>query len=317
MSLVARAAGTAAVLVWLQIVTQAGNPVSQRYQQWEVDERDKQYTFLHISKCGGASFIAQAMNMSHTVVNEAGWTSRKMKPTSQNIPYFGKFYPPTPQGAEEGFLWQKHLFPDAFNLVLLRDPRSHVLSLYKECRYNWWGERAWETARKNKKPWTQGTQVEGLHGWLTQYQDHPESYVQCYHPWNYQARALSSDDKSPHNAKEGALEPDRESVMKSYFDMDWVGLTNFYHESKCLLVYRLSANGAVSNYLDDKCRCSPDGTAPPLHEARVTHELPGKGKMESRVPMTPDLAAKIDSITASPTLIGISLPSRSRIFWRK
>lgn len=179
---------------------------------------------------------------------------------------FDVFRPNRTSGVERGVLFDRRRFPGAIYMTHLRDPRSHVLSMYKECRYvrgagcvplsevmimaglatgcvrharsqritaackpvhrmsiivhvtcdavhtkcvrllhllyvpalilsaqtwvgygictlnryNRWGLKVWHEAAVQGKPWTQGTQVEGLESFVSYYQTKPSEWLNCY-----------------------------------------------------------------------------------------------------------------------------------------
>lgn len=100
----------------------------------------------------------------------------------------------------------------------------------------------------------------------------------CYHPANFQARALSCDNPpgskltpgdwagGAHNvlpssnrsqrgrsgagadgaaaAMRGELEPEVAVVIEAFWSLSWAGITEFYHASKCLLFARIRTSSA-------------------------------------------------------------------------
>lgn len=91
----------------------------------------------------------------------------------------------------------------------------------------------------------------------------PDAY-HCYHPANYQSRALSSIvAENPHTVVEDVYEPNQSIVNRTYWDMDWVSLTSFFHESKCILYHRIhkATEGnnqsplIIQEYLEQTCHC--------------------------------------------------------------
>jgi hypothetical protein len=60
----------------------------------------------------------------------------------------------------------------------------------------------------------------------------------CHHPSNMQSRQLTTKKDSAHGVR-GILslytnEPNFEATNMTYWKMDWVALTEFYHKSKCV-----------------------------------------------------------------------------------
>ena len=104
---------------------------------------------------------------------------------------------------------------------------------------------------------------------------------------NYQARALTSSTHQPHTVEiddkgNRIYEPSIEATLGSYFDEDWVGITNFFHESRCLLLGRLVQEDPTG-YFNTKCRCNDDGNAPPANEKRTVHMTRGNKKVHSEL----------------------------------
>ena len=68
----------------------------------------------------------------------------------------------------------------------------------------------------------------------------------CYHPANFQTRALTctggptkADGGGAHNVMRDAsgvaeTEPDVAAAIEAYWSLSWVGIAEFYHASKCL-----------------------------------------------------------------------------------
>ena len=153
--------------------------------------RSAPFSFVHISKCGGATFIA--------------WAHR------QESPLFPKgFYPENVSNQEHGAVFDIRERPDHVRLILLRSPRAHMLSMFKECRYNKWGMRVWAKQETEGRPSVphNGTHLADFKEWI-EYYWHPlqKPFLGCYNPWNYQSRYLVSDAESPHNVVSVGYEP--------------------------------------------------------------------------------------------------------------
>ena len=114
-------------------------------------------------------------------------------------------------------------------------------------------------------------------------------------PWNFQARVLTSNRRKAHAVERGVFEPDLNATIRSYFRLDYVGLTNFFHESRCLLLHRLAyKTESLTRFFNKTCRCNADGTAPRAHEEHVIH---GAATVHSDTPLSAELEAKIDRLT--------------------
>jgi len=86
-----------------------------------------------------------------------------------------------------------------------------------------------------------------------------DDYYNCYHPANYQSRAFVTDAELPHTARnEGELIPNVTLAKQTYLYNDWVAITDFFHESKCLLYYRVEPRTVtMQDYLVQSCHCKP------------------------------------------------------------
>jgi hypothetical protein len=211
-------------------------------------DRSRRFSFVHISKTGGSSWI------------------RELK-TTANLP---KLYPVAEEGLEHSVSYQnrQHTYDHlSYHVTSFRSPRHHVWSLWSECRFDDWGV----AVRTNDFPGN-GTDaagdVEDFAKWINRFVDNETQTLRkdkisrkdsfgCYHPANYQSRPLVSVDKNPHrpaSAKE--LVPDTTISNQTYWFMDWVAIAEFYHESKCLLFHRMVPKSEeMQNYLNETCHC--------------------------------------------------------------
>mmetsp|Transcript_9192 Transcript_9192/g.27140 ORF Transcript_9192/g.27140 Transcript_9192/m.27140 type:complete len:312 (-) Transcript_9192:351-1286(-) len=231
----------------------------------------RQFSFLHISKAGGSTFIKWARD-SHL---------------------FPSLYPNLIAGQEHGYLFDRDLRPMAQRLVLLRSPRAHVLSMFKECRYNKWGISLW--TRGGSKVPHNGTHQHDFEQWVNWYL-HPlnKTWLGCYQPWNYQARAMTSSSKNPHNiGAPDTYEPSIDKALTLYLETEWVGITDFYDESLCLLLSRLKTEAAAVRF-SESCRCSED--AKPI--LGITEPVTHGSVSSTDVDVYPELAVKMDRLTA-------------------
>ena len=228
------------------------------------------FSFIHISKAGGSTFIRWAH------------ASR----------IFPRFHPEAETGDEEGYFYDRAARSTAQRLVLLRSPRAHVLSMFKECRYDAWGVKLWKS-NQSQVP-HEGTHQHDFERWLDWYV-HPlnKAWLGCYQPWNYQARAMTSWSSSPHyiSAIE-TYEPSVDKALTSYLETDWVGITDFYDESLCLLLSRFRTQAAAVLF-SKSCQCA-NHPRPVLGPTKIaTH-----GSVSSTdVDIHPVLAVKMDRVT--------------------
>ena len=138
---------------------------------WEYDRTkslsdSKAFRFVHVSKCGGSSFIAWALDENN--VRYPG-----------GPPMLPNFEPKDTAGYETGNLYDKKRFPRATSLITLRSPRSHMLSMFKECRFNRWGRHTIKRRKQNNLPTVphSGTHVEDFMQWIDYFLTSYDTYV--------------------------------------------------------------------------------------------------------------------------------------------
>jgi hypothetical protein len=120
----------------------------------------------------------------------------------------------------------------------------------------------------------------------------------CYDPWNFQARFMTSWRARPHLALHEDYDPSIDAVLTLYLEMDWVGLTDFYDESLCLLLSRLQSSTAAAIF-KKSCNCQVKNSSALMN---VTIERHGSVS-SSAIDIYPELAAKIDRLTAVDNLL--------------
>lgn len=96
----------------------------------------------------------------------------------------------------------------------------------------------------------------------------PQYDFNCIDPRNVQARHMSCD-KAPNPQANHALQipPNLTRAIENTYDATFVGITEFYHESICMLQFRRT--GA----LGDGCRCDANENAAAIHQWN-THGVP-------------------------------------------
>lgn len=114
---------------------------------------------------------------------------------------------------------------------------------------------------------------------------------------------MTSNQKNPHNVDKATedFEPSSDAALASYMNADWVGLTDFYDESLCLLLSRLRSPAARAILLK-ACTCE--------HKASVLDTPVNRhGGVDSEsVKVSPVLAMKMDRLTAvDKTLYSVAL----------
>jgi hypothetical protein len=230
--------------------------------------------FVHISKSAGSSLIR--------LLNE----------------HLPKFTPKDETGAEYSISYAQKKDPDAkYMLTALKSPRRHTWSLFTECKYDTWGQGVISGTQFPNNNGTHSTKPNSetdlvdFSVWLDHFlwSGHPSmkrlDMYGCYHASNYQSRVFVSNQIDPHGVQNlDELLPDWNMTQATYWnELSWVSMVEFYHESQCLLSYRLAlgkeSSAAAKNvsvawaeeYLDKYCRCPPI----PRDTIIVTHHAEG------------------------------------------
>lgn len=196
----------------------------------------------------------------------------------------------------------------SYRLVSLKSPRHHTWSLFTQCKYGSWGKTVTNGTPFPRSGDAPGQDVVDFGSWLGHFV--PLGGVDdfhCYHPANYQSRHLASHvpGPDPHGVKEipespERFEPNLDVALNTYWGQDWVGLAEFYHESKCLLYHRLGSNAPdeVKAYVEKTCRCpKPDDDG----DEHVSHHSEGKRSMLRDLPA--DHLSKIKTLTKVDTQV--------------
>jgi hypothetical protein len=212
------------------------------------DPSDK-FSFVHISKCAGSTWIR--------LLNDV--LKLNICPEKEAGPEFSVSYQ------------QQYFCRDAnYTLISLRSPRHHVWSQFTMCKYSPWGREVTAKVKREDFP-RSGDKYEDdevdFDSWLAHFIVNNTHYYNCYHPANFQSRALTSDRRDIHSGR-GGLNPNMTLAMNTYKDLDFVALVEFVHESQCMLYYRLGdkAPPAAISYLSKSCHCEKQ------HEDHRTNE---------------------------------------------
>lgn len=198
-----------------------------------LDPGDK-FSFVHISKCAGSTWIRlfkDILKINICPSEESGM--------EQSVSYQQQY---TCRDAE-------------YTLISLRSPRHHVWSQFTMCKYSPWGKR---TTRKGFP--RSGDKYEDdeadFESWLSHFLVNNTHYYNCYHPANFQTRALTSQRRYVGSGI-GGINPNLTLAMDTYNNLDFVALVEFIHESQCMLYYRLGDNAPPPAilYLNESCHC--------------------------------------------------------------
>lgn len=198
--------------------------------------------FIHIPKCSGGSLIHEGKKL---------WGLNWWPKVQQGLEYcFRNTY----EGASEN---TKSRF-----LVMFRSPREHFKSQYNECRNDKWGVR---TTNGTAFPRNQ-TALKDFIIWVKHFQQPTTDFYNCYHPTNMQSRYLACNTHNAHKVQVDMLVPNKTVVRNNLKLLSFIGLTDFFPESVCLLHYKL--NGTMP----DNCFCESQSM---LKVPHVVHHKTG------------------------------------------
>ena len=203
-----------------------------------LDPTDK-FSFVHISKCAGSTWIRlfkEVLKLNICPEKEDG--------VEHSVSYQQQY---KCKGAD-------------YTLISLRSPRHHVWSQFTMCKYSRWGKRV---TRKSDDFPRSGDEYKDdevdFNLWLGNFVsmgNATDNHYNCYHPANFQTRALTSPLDDVHDGR-GGFNPNMTLAMNTYKNLDFVALVEFVHESQCMLYYRLGdkAPPTAISYLDKSCHC--------------------------------------------------------------
>mmetsp|Transcript_6607 Transcript_6607/g.10450 ORF Transcript_6607/g.10450 Transcript_6607/m.10450 type:complete len:432 (-) Transcript_6607:75-1370(-) len=221
-------------------------------------QQSKVISFTHISKCGGVSWIRELKRLAGI----------KVMPQGEAGPEYGLAYQNELVQEKFGITSEE----DIYRLIAFRNPREHLYSQFRHCAYSDFGKgyspvfpRSHEDSMVDFETWL-------THYWNTASNDVvlEQAPYHCYHPVNMQTRALVLNHKNPAVMLElpKNFEHDLTQALQNYWQYDFVGLLEFYKESKCLLFYRILAEDynnnaadlpdtipAMKQYLQESCTC--------------------------------------------------------------
>jgi hypothetical protein len=275
-----------------------------QHRRTEPLDKSKVFSFVHISKCAGASLILELQK----------YLSKE------------QVFPRRKRGAEFSVHAQNQLIQSKhYNLTSLKSPRHHVFSLFMECKHDKWGRKVTNGTDFPRSGSSIADDEHDFQIWLNHFVNTIYSYsgrsfdlslsetndFNCYHPANYQSRALTSTNKVPHHIDfkldgKPIFEPNVTDAIQTYWDHDWVAISEFYSESKCLLLYRMSkgsthtsTDSMTKEYLDYRCSCNDENKIPSslanVQDVKVFHHQGGRRSTLSDLP--PDMLSKIEALT--------------------
>ncbi|KAL7454800.1 hypothetical protein ACHAWC_006411 [Mediolabrus comicus] len=275
--------GSAASTININITHSDESSASVLKRTTPLDPAEK-FSFVHISKCAGSTWIRIFMDA-----------------LKLNI------CPRAEAGPEHSVAYQKnYACKDAdYTLTSLRSPRHHVWSQFTMCKYSDWGMR--HTANTSFPRTGDGYKDDELDfdSWLGHFTEGNQStYYKCYHPANFQSRALTSETRYVASGR-GGFNPNVTLAMDTYNNLDFVALVEFTHESQCMLYHRLgnTAPAAAISYLSNSCHCeeakkTTDNQNGTIH---VVHHNKGKRSILRNLP--PATLSKAEYLTSADVQI--------------
>jgi len=129
-----------------------------------------------------------------------------------------------------------------YHIAMVREPIAHVYSQFLECKYDGWGKTV---TNKTSFPRNYSDPV-GFDKWLDHFNEswHDKlGFFRCYIPFNAQARAFTCTGGNNHilryrNMKD-PLNPDISTAMNNSLEFHFIGITEYFKASLCLLEDRL------------------------------------------------------------------------------
>lgn len=196
----------------------------------------KLFGFVHISKCAGASWI------------------RELKK------FLPQVYPTNETGAEWTVAWHRQNNPSDYLATSLKSPRHHVWSLFTECKYDKWGIKITNGTNFPRSGNTPEDDIRDFNQWLLHFTTHlpapAADCYNCYDPSNYHSQHLAGTEQQQ-RCRPPMISPNITCAKQTYWELDFVAITKFYHESKCLLFHRMVSSGSeLRNLTDPKLQTS-------------------------------------------------------------
>ena len=264
------------------VLKQTTTPILKRTTPLDPAEK---FSFVHISKCAGSTWIRLFIDLLKLNV-----------------------CPEEEAGKEHSVAYQKnYACKDAdYTLTSLRSPRHHVWSQFTMCKYSDWGKRT--TAKKTSFPRTgdgyKDDEVD-FDSWLGHFtRGNQSTYYKCYHPANFQSRALTSERRYIGSGR-GGFNPNVTLAMDTYNNLDFVALVEFTHESQCMLYHRLgkTAPAAAISYLSNSCHCQEEGQNTDNRNGMIHVVHHNKGKRSTLRDLPLATLSKVEYLTSADVQI--------------
>jgi hypothetical protein len=240
----------------------------------------EKFSFVHISKCAGSTWIRLFITVLEL----------NICPEKESGPEFSVSYQ------------QRYACRDAnYTLISLRSPRHHVWSQFTMCKYSPWGKKVTKSKRFPRSGDKYEDDEVDFDSWINHFTVNSTHYYNCYHPANFQSRALTSDN-SYIGSGTGGFNPNMTLAMNTYKDLDFVALVEFVHESQCMLYYRLGdkAPPAAISYLSQSCHCEKQHKDQNETMHVQHHDM---GKRSNLRDLPPSTLSKVANLTSADSII--------------
>jgi hypothetical protein len=243
------------------------------------------YGIVHIPKTAGASF---ARDTTRFVKSEESWVHQ----FNCKVDLPGQF--PDGNWKCDELCFNDPFLHGAKHIVFLREPRSHVLSQYLECKYDQWGiDMTKNTEFPGNSEESKANVTDGFEAWVRHFSEPDyEGDFQCYNPRNMQSRALLCT-KDSHHVEADVPEPtttESLSVLKTAF---MVGITGYYQESMCLFLFKKEGK------LRPFCDCKSPAAWATFTQTHETHSVPKHSVSE----LAPAVQTLVDAVTRVDRLL--------------
>jgi len=249
------------LLIWIQsawICPSSSNSISKGMNFYDTD---RPLSFVHIPKVSGTSFNSEV----------------KPDYTEQNC--FTAMAKPI-------FNTSSRTNVDPFTAVMFRHPRLHIESHFFMCYTSSWGLR---TTRGTTMPRT-GNLTNDFNSWirhfanLTSLNFGPSVDFNCHDPRDLQTRHMSCINEPNPRANHALSKPPQLHIaIHNLYKADFIGMTDFYHESICLLFLRRR------RLMPKGCECN---TSKGIEHVHFDHNV-----KKSNLNFTNDILSKANEMT--------------------
>jgi hypothetical protein len=191
------------------------------------------------------------------------------------------------------FCYRQLFKTKAFTIMFSRAPRAHVLSQFLECGHTDWGNKV-----------TKGTLfprsgADEYQVGFTQWIDHFDALLmaperqnsspaaqsfRCYDPRNMQTRQISSKCHSTPHFYMALTEKDLEDAIANMHSVSFVGITELYALSWCVLMFKLTGD------LPYECGIQDEHNDSHIH---ATHGVPRHDELQ----ISQEVLDKVDGMT--------------------